>query len=110
MGKPHGVVLLSEALTASLFNYGAFNALDTRMVGYALTAMSIGIPGFMLSKVLLPAFYARQDTKTPVRVGLIALGINMALKIGAAYVPMDEAHPAVPSTPYASPNPLLTSC
>ena len=58
-----GLALLSEPLTASLFRYGKFTDEDTRMVGYALTAMSLGIPTFMLSKVLLPAFYARQDTQ-----------------------------------------------
>lgn len=82
-----GLVLLSEALTASLFNYGAFSALDTRMVGYALTAMSIGIPGFMLSKVLLPAFYARQDTKTPMRAAVITVVANVVLTI-ALVTPM----------------------
>src|SRR5688572_3295851 len=48
-----GLALLAEPLTASLFRYGKFAAYDTRMVGYALTAMSVGIPAFMLSKVLL---------------------------------------------------------
>jgi putative peptidoglycan lipid II flippase len=76
-----GLALLAEPLTASLFNYGAFTAEDTRMVGYSLTAMSIGIPAFMLSKVLLPAFYARQDTRTPMRAALLTVLANVLLTI-----------------------------
>ena len=76
-----GLALLSEPLTASLFRYGKFTAEDTRMVSYALTAMSLGIPTFMLSKVLLPAFFARQDTRTPMRAALITVVANVLLTI-----------------------------
>lgn len=76
-----GLALLAEPLTASLFRYGKFQSYDTQMVGYALTAMSIGIPAFMLSKVLLPAFYARQDTRTPMRVAVTTVVANVLLTI-----------------------------
>jgi len=76
-----GLALLSEPLTASLFRYGKFTAEDTRMVSYALTAMSLGIPTFMLSKVLLPAFFARQDTRTPMRAAVITVVANVLLTI-----------------------------
>ncbi|MGY0557245.1 murein biosynthesis integral membrane protein MurJ [Lysobacter sp. A421] len=76
-----GLALLAEPLTASLFRYGAFTPQDTRMVSYALTAMSIGIPAFMLSKVLLPAFYSRQDTRTPMRAAIITVVANVVLTI-----------------------------
>lgn len=76
-----GLALLSEPLTASLFRYGKFTAEDTRMVSYALTAMSLGIPTFMLSKVLLPAFYARQDTRTPMRAAVITVVANVVLTV-----------------------------
>lgn len=76
-----GLALLAEPLTASLFRYGEFTVQDTRMVGYALTAMSVGIPTFMLSKVLLPAFYARQDTRTPMRAAVITVVVNVVLTI-----------------------------
>jgi putative peptidoglycan lipid II flippase len=52
------------------------------MASYALMAYSWGLLGFSLVKVLAPGYFARQDTKTPVRVGLIALGVNMAMNIG----------------------------
>lgn len=76
-----GLALLAEPLTASLFRYGKFETRDTQMVGYALTAMSVGIPAFMLSKVLLPAFYARQDTRTPMRVAVATVIANVLLTI-----------------------------
>lgn len=76
-----GLVLLAEPLTASLFRYGAFSAQDTRMVGHALMAMSIGIPAFMLTKVLLPAFYSRQDTRTPMRAAVHTVIANVVLTV-----------------------------
>jgi putative peptidoglycan lipid II flippase len=76
-----GLCLLAEPLTAALFRYGEFTAEDTRMVGYALTAMSVGIPAFMLSKVLLPAFYSRQDTRTPMRAAVFTVVANVVLTV-----------------------------
>ncbi|MFC0679074.1 murein biosynthesis integral membrane protein MurJ [Lysobacter korlensis] len=83
-----GLALLAVPLTAALFGRGEFTAEDTRMVGYALTAMSLGIPTFMLSKVLLPAFYARQDTRKPMRAAVITVAVNVALTV-AFVLPLD---------------------
>lgn len=74
-----GLVLLAAPLTVALFRYGAFTAEDSRMVGYALSAMCVGIPAFMLSKVLLSAFYARKDTKTPMRAAIRTVACNVLL-------------------------------
>jgi putative peptidoglycan lipid II flippase len=74
-----GLALLAEPLTATLFNYGQFTIDDTRMVGFSLVAMCPGVPAFMLSKVLLPAFYARQDTRTPMRIAVATVLANIAL-------------------------------
>jgi putative peptidoglycan lipid II flippase len=52
------------------------------MCGYALMAYSVGLLGFSMVKVLAPGYFARQDTKTPVKVGIIALSINMAFNVG----------------------------
>jgi putative peptidoglycan lipid II flippase len=76
-----GLLLLAEPITATVYNYGEFTAHDTRMAAVSLTAMSLGVPAFMLSKVLAPAFYARQDTKTPMRVALRTVGANVALTV-----------------------------
>jgi putative peptidoglycan lipid II flippase len=76
-----GLALLAVPLTAALFGRGAFTDEDARMVGYALVAMSLGIPTFMLSKVLLPAFYARQDTRKPMRAAIFTVGANVVLTV-----------------------------
>ena len=76
-----GLMFLAEPITATVYNYGRFTAHDTQMAAWALMAMSIGVPAFMASKVLLPAFYARQDTKTPMRAALWTVGTNVGLTI-----------------------------
>jgi putative peptidoglycan lipid II flippase len=84
--SPAAVAMLVFAgpLTATTFGYGKFDAHDVQMASYALMAYSWGLLGFSLVKVLAPGYFARQDTKTPVRVGLIALGVNMAMNLGVA--------------------------
>jgi putative peptidoglycan lipid II flippase len=81
--SPAAVAMLVFAgpLTATTFGYGKFNARDVEMASYALMAYSWGLIGFSLVKVLAPGYFARQDTKTPVRVALIALGCNMAINV-----------------------------
>jgi putative peptidoglycan lipid II flippase len=81
--SPAAVAMLVFAgpLTATTFGYGAFKPDDVQMASYALMAYSWGLLGFSLVKVLAPGYFARQDTKTPVRVGLIALSVNMALNL-----------------------------
>ncbi len=76
-----GLLLLSGPLIATLFGYGAFSARDVLMCSYALMAYSLGLMGFSLVKVLAPGYFARQDTKTPVKVGIIALSVNMAFNL-----------------------------
>lgn len=76
-----GLVLLAKPIVATLFQHGAFKAHDVEMVGLSLAALSFGLPAFALVKVLAPAFYARQDTKTPVRAGVAAMIANMGLNL-----------------------------
>jgi putative peptidoglycan lipid II flippase len=76
-----GLGLLAEPITATVYQYGRFTAFDTRMAAWALTAMSLGVPAFMLSKVLAPAFYARQDTRTPMRVAIVTVLTNLLLTV-----------------------------
>jgi putative peptidoglycan lipid II flippase len=84
--SPAAVALLVFAgpLTATTFGYGKFDTHDVHMASYALMAYSWGLLGFSLVKVLAPGYFARQNTRTPVRVGLIALAVNMALNLGVA--------------------------
>ena len=81
-----GLLMLAGPLIATIFGYGAFSARDVLMCSYALMAYSMGLIGFSLVKVLAPGYFARQDTKTPVKVGLIALSFNMIFNV-AVVVP-----------------------
>ena len=68
-----GLALLAEPLLATLFLRGEFTPRDVEMAAASLRAYAPGLLGFILVKVLAPGYFARQDTRTPVRVGLQAL-------------------------------------
>ena len=76
-----GLALLAEPLCATLLYRGAFTLHDTRMVATSVVAMSIGVAPFMITKVLLPAFYSRQDTRTPMRAAVLTVFINIGLTV-----------------------------
>ena len=76
-----GLALLAEPMCSTILYRGAFTLHDTRMVAISVTAMSIGILPFMLTKVLLASFYSRQDTKTPMRAAIFTVFINVALTV-----------------------------
>jgi len=76
-----GLMLLAQPILATLFQYGAFDDHDTLMASLSLMAYSLGLPAFILIKILANAFYARQDSKTPVRIGIIAMVVNMVLNV-----------------------------
>lgn len=84
-----GLIVLAGPMVVTLFNYGAFNVHDVAMTRLSLVAFSIGLLGFLSIKVLATGFYARQDMKTPVRIGVIALfaniGFSLALVFGLAH-------------------------
>ncbi|MBX3702667.1 MAG: murein biosynthesis integral membrane protein MurJ [Steroidobacteraceae bacterium] len=90
-----GLLMLAGPLIATLFGYGKFDDRDVLMCGYALMAYSLGLIGFSLVKVLAPGYFARQDTKTPVKVGIIALSVNMGFNL-AVVVPAHLAGFPVP--------------
>lgn len=83
VGMPASAALfvLAEVLMLTLFMRGAFSAEDALMSGLALKSMAGGILGFMLIKIFAPAFFARQDTKTPVKIGIIAVFANMLFSV-----------------------------
>ncbi len=76
-----GLLMLSGPLIATIFGYGAFKDRDVLMCSYALMAYSFGLVGFSMVKVLAPGYFARQDTRTPVKVGLIALSVNIVFNV-----------------------------
>ncbi|MFC6053572.1 lipid II flippase MurJ [Acinetobacter sp. Ac_877] len=83
VGVPASIALfmLSTPIIQALFQRGAFTVEDTYMTALALQCMSAGVISFMLIKVFAPGFYARQDTKTPVRVGLMSVAANAILNV-----------------------------
>lgn len=78
-----GLMLLAGPMLATLFYGGEFTARDVEQSTWSLMAYAAGLAGFTLVKVLAPGYFARQDTGTPVRVGLIALGSTMTLNLVA---------------------------
>jgi putative peptidoglycan lipid II flippase len=83
VGVPASIAMwiLAEPMIQALFLHGEFNARDVSMTALALQGMALSILAFMLIKVFAPAFYARQDTKTPVRVGFVSVGVNIVLNV-----------------------------
>lgn len=76
-----GLMVLAGPMLSTLFQYGAFTEHDVAMAQMSLIAYGMGLLGFILIKVLAPGYFARQDTKTPVKIGIIAMGVNMVLNI-----------------------------
>ncbi|CAB3719560.1 murein biosynthesis integral membrane protein MurJ [Trinickia soli] len=73
-------------LTAGLFDYGRFDAHSVAMVARALAAYGVGLIGLILIKILAPGFYAKQDIKTPVKIGIAVLVVTQLSNY--AFVPV----------------------
>jgi putative peptidoglycan lipid II flippase len=80
------LIVAAEPIVRGLFQYGHFTADDTVKCAWALAGFSIGLPSYVLVKVLTPGFYARQDTRTPVRFATISVGVNIAANL--ALIPL----------------------
>ncbi|EOD78432.1 putative peptidoglycan lipid II flippase MurJ [Grimontia indica] len=80
-----GMIVLAKPMLMVLFMRGEFGADDVNAAAMSLIAYSSGLLNFMLIKVLAPGYYARQDTKTPVRYGIIAMASNMVFNLIFAY-------------------------
>ncbi len=74
-----GLMVLAKPMLMVLFMRGEFTPSDVEQASYSLLAYSSGLLSFMLIKVLAPGYYSRQDTKTPVRYGIIAMVSNIVL-------------------------------
>ncbi len=75
------LMMLSAPILSTLFEYGKTTANDIAMSSLSLKAYAIGLLAFMLIKVLAPGYFSRQDTKTPVKIGIIAMFVNMVLNL-----------------------------
>ena len=76
-----GLALLARPILSTLFQYHAFTAHDVHMASMSLMAYSMGLIGFIMVKILVPGFTSRQDTKTPVRFGVVAMIVNLILNL-----------------------------
>ncbi|HIF10683.1 MAG TPA: murein biosynthesis integral membrane protein MurJ [Sneathiellales bacterium] len=75
------LMTLSGPLVGGLFERGAFGPAETRATALALTAYAAGLPAYVLIKILGPGFFARKDTRTPVRFAIIAVVVNVVLNL-----------------------------
>jgi len=75
------LMILAEAILYALFQYGEYLSIDVYMSSFSLRAYTLGLVAFMLIKVLASGYFSRQDTRTPVRIGIIAMVVNMGLNI-----------------------------
>lgn len=83
-----GLLVLAKPVIVTLFGYGEFTLLNATYTSYSLMVFMLGLPAFVANKVLLPAFYARKDTKSPVKIALKAMLINVILNfafVGVLY-------------------------
>ena len=76
-----GLILLREPLISFLYQRGEFNDHDVQLVAWALLWYAAGLLGHSVMEVLTRAFYAQQDTKTPVIIGTIAMGLNVIFSL-----------------------------
>jgi len=83
IGLPSTValIILADPLIATLFQHGALTPHDVVMSANSLQAYSLGLIFFMLIKVLATGYFSRQDTKTPVKVGIVAMVVNMVFNL-----------------------------
>jgi putative peptidoglycan lipid II flippase len=76
------LAVMPEAIVSVLFGHGAFTAADAAATAKAVAAFAVGLPAFVLIKIFSPAFFARQDTRTP----MIFAGVSMVVNVALAYL------------------------
>lgn len=80
------LMILSEPLTSTLFHYGKFDPTSVTMTARALVAYGVGLMGLILVKILAPGFYAKQDIRTPVKIGIGVLVATQLMNL--LFVPL----------------------
>ncbi len=100
------LVLCGAPIVAALFEHGKFNAQDTLLTAQSLAAFSVGLPSYILIKVLTPGFYARSDTRTPVRFATISMVVNLVLNL-MLIIPLKHMGPPLATALASTVNTLL---
>lgn len=75
------LLVIPGPVISVLFQRGAFGAADVAATTGALAAFAVGLPAYVLIKALTPGFFARQDTKTPVKVAVLSMAANVAFAV-----------------------------
>jgi len=88
------LAVAGQPIMLVLFGRGAFDATSALLSAQSLAAYAFGLPAFVVLKVLVPAFFAHGDTSTPVRVGMMAIALNLILNL-LFMVPLAHAGPAL---------------
>jgi putative peptidoglycan lipid II flippase len=102
-----GLILLNQVLVELVFQRGAFTATSTEMVAWALALYAFGLPAHSVVEIVVRAFYAMHDTKTPVAVGVAAMAVNMVLSL--AFIALFQAVGWMPLGGLALSNTLATT-
>ncbi len=76
-----GLAALAQPIIALIYQHGRFSAHDTQQTALALQAYAVGLAGYAAIKVLVPCFYALGAPRTPLRISLIGIGLNLALNL-----------------------------
>ncbi|MBU2843040.1 murein biosynthesis integral membrane protein MurJ [Acidithiobacillus thiooxidans] len=101
-----GLLVLAQPLLISLFRYGAYSAEDAWQSSLSLMGYGIGILPIIAARVLAPAFYAHQNTRTPVRFGMISVAVNMVISLILAW-PLQQLGLAIATSTAALVNAIL---
>jgi len=80
------LIVIPGALSSVLFARGAFTSDDAAAVGFAVAIFAIGLPAFVLQKVLQPAYFAREDTVSPLKFAFASMVLNTVISLGGAAV------------------------
>ncbi|HEX8485627.1 murein biosynthesis integral membrane protein MurJ [Sphingomonas sp.] len=86
------LIVCGVPIVGALFRHGQFTAADAAFTAQALAAFSVGLPAYIVIKVLTPGYYARADTRTPVRYATIAMAANLVLNL-VLIVPLQHVGP-----------------
>jgi len=94
-----GLLLLAGPLVSTIYQHGVITVRDVDMMAWALGAYGLGFVGFSLVKVLVPGFYARQETRAPLRYAFVSFGAGMACSLAftgiALYCGFAAPHAAI---------------
>jgi putative peptidoglycan lipid II flippase len=73
--------VIGQPIIAVIYEHGSFKAADTVQVAHTLMAFGLGLPAYVLIKVVTPSYFARHDTTTPVKAAMVSMLINVALNL-----------------------------